>query len=129
MYKREIEIEIETVEMAQRRRRDDVLSEKLTDCQQFRCGYVTSFWTESYAKKHENDRNDLTIMLSTLKLLIKSSKRHSGGRRRVSTRRSPPQSLPCPVSPSHDSTFPLPPCFIYSGFRQVAAGSGDQTGV
>lgn len=25
------------------------LALSLRDCQQFRCGYVTSFWTESYA--------------------------------------------------------------------------------
>ena len=52
-----------------------------------------------------------------------------GGRQRVSTRRSPLQSLLCPVSLSHNSTFPLSLCFIYSGFRQVSAGSGYQTGV
>ncbi|KAF2598954.1 hypothetical protein F2Q68_00007046 [Brassica cretica] len=69
----------------------------------------------------------------------------SGGRRRVSIRRSPPTEglypsvaadggslsvgrhpcLPCvQPSPSPVTTMPLPPCFIYYVLRRVAAGSG-----
>ncbi|KAL0825006.1 hypothetical protein Bca101_048683 [Brassica carinata] len=50
----------------------------------------------------------------------------SGGRRRVSTRRSPPRFVTVPsLCPLTLLSPPLPPCFISSVYRRVAAGLGD----
>ncbi|KAL0687176.1 hypothetical protein Bca4012_086853 [Brassica carinata] len=50
----------------------------------------------------------------------------SGGRRRVSTRRSPPRFVTVPsLCPLTLLSPPLPPCFISSVYRWVAAGLGD----
>ncbi|KAH0893750.1 hypothetical protein HID58_056179 [Brassica napus] len=50
----------------------------------------------------------------------------TGGRRRVSTRRSPPRLVTVPsLCPLTLLSPPLPPCFISFVYRRVAAGLGD----